>query len=55
MPLIFFYLPLIIASGLISVMLEPTHDPDERDVRDPDMAMEAGTIIAFPGHYWVGG
>jgi len=55
MPPIFFYLPLIITSGLIEVILHPTYDGDERDARDTDPTVEAGTVVDFPGHHRVPG
>ena len=49
MPL-FFYLPLIVWSGMVEIMLDTTHDPDgQNDQRDPaNPMMDTASIIRFP-------
>lgn len=48
MPPIFFYLPLIIASGLIEVMLGSAFERDESDARNYDVTIGSTSVVAFP-------
>lgn len=48
MPL-FFYLPLIVWTGMVEVMADATtHDPDERNRGDPANPMMDDTAIIIP-------
>ena len=49
MPPIFFYLPLIIASGLIEVMFGSAYERDESDARNHDVTIGSASLVAFPG------
>ena len=51
MPPIFFYLPLIITSGLIAVMLGPAYERDESDARNHDVTMDSAAVVTFPGQH----
>ncbi len=47
---IFFYLPLIVWTGLIEVAMDATQDRDQQNAqRDPaDLMMDGASIIPFP-------
>lgn len=54
MPPIFFYLPLIIASGLIEVMLGSAFERDESDARNYDVTIGSTSVVSVDPFFQFG-